>query len=132
MIAYKTKKDTPSRKIQYMRLYRQRGYVKEKARIRRLSDKYKAWQKSYGIIYRKRQYGMTLDQYSNLLLLQNYSCAICLNKMKNPQIDHNHQTNQTRGLLCVRCNLGLSFMEDTNFCMKSKIYLKRYNNEKVS
>jgi len=72
--------------------------------------------------YFKRAYGITLDQYEEMLLKQNGCCAICKNKESrvNPKskkvqplsVDHCHQTGKVRGLLCSQCNLILGKFND--------------------
>lgn len=56
----------------------------------------------------KGTYGITIEQYDELLEKQNYSCAICdrhQDAFKNRlAIDHNHRTREIRGLLCSYCN----------------------------
>jgi len=55
-----------------------------------------------------RRYGITLEQYNNLLEKQDYKCAICLKPQKEEKrrfaVDHDHVTNEIRGLLCNYCN----------------------------
>lgn len=54
--------------------------------------------------------------YQSLLEAQNYSCAICgINAEETKQglaVDHSHETDQVRGLLCMRCNVGLGYFKD--------------------
>lgn len=56
------------------------------------------------------------EHYEALLQAQNYSCAICgINAEETKQglaVDHNHATDQVRGLLCMRCNVGLGYFKD--------------------
>jgi hypothetical protein len=63
----------------------------------------KAW--AYRI---KRIYGITPEQYNDLLEKQNHRCAICSKEAKNLKqrlnIDHDHVTGEIRGLLCSDCN----------------------------
>jgi len=58
--------------------------------------------------YLKKKYGITLQQYNEMLKGQNYSCAICnqheSNFKKKLAVDHDHKTNEVRGLLCFYCN----------------------------
>ena len=59
--------------------------------------------------YYKKRYGITLEEYEQILEKQNAVCAICgeSNNHKTQQhlhIDHNHKTGKVRGLLCIRCN----------------------------
>ena len=64
-----------------------------------------------------RKYGITLDDYEQLLKDQNYRCAICghhCDKFKNGLgVDHNHKTGETRGLLCVNCNAALGNLKES-------------------
>lgn len=56
----------------------------------------------------KSVYGITLEQYNDLLLKQNNSCAICLRPADsfdiNLAVDHDHKSMLIRGLLCTNCN----------------------------
>ena len=55
----------------------------------------------------KRKYGLTLDQWSAILISQSGLCAICDVQMVEPATDHDHQTHEVRGLLCLTCNTRL-------------------------
>lgn len=64
---------------------------------------------SKGRIYHlKKTYGITLEQYNELLERQDYACAVCNKKQDkikyNLHVDHNHKTGEIRGLLCFNCN----------------------------
>ena len=47
---------------------------------------------------------------------QNHSCAICGVHVEESAtrfvMDHNHETNQVRGILCSNCNVGLGYFKD--------------------
>jgi hypothetical protein len=65
----------------------------------------------------KRLYGLSVDQYFEILANQDGGCAIC--KTKTPgnrktmfSVDHSHQTGQIRGLLCDPCNTALGLLQD--------------------
>ena len=67
----------------------------------------------------KRYYGISMNEYDDLLTAQNSKCAICdkthcdtSNKHKHLVVDHRHKTKQIRGLLCSHCNTVLGFMSD--------------------
>ena len=63
----------------------------------------------------KRKYGITLDEKNRMAQSQNYSCMICGNKFKNTRdicVDHNHQSNKIRDLLCYKCNAGLGMLDE--------------------
>lgn len=50
------------------------------------------------------------------------------NKIRKLSIDHNHQTNKIRGLLCSKCNTLLGRAEDSIQILKQAIeYLEKYN-----
>lgn len=55
-----------------------------------------------------RVYGITLDQYNELLKRQDEKCYICQRHASefktNLCVDHNHHTGEIRGLLCGYCN----------------------------
>lgn len=59
--------------------------------------------------YLQKKYGITEDDYQDLLDNQNGACAICLKKPRTRAfaVDHDHKTNEIRGILCSRCNHGL-------------------------
>ena len=61
----------------------------------------------------KRNYGLTLDDYANLVEKQNGCCAICETPFveSKPYVDHDHSTGIVRSLLCSRCNIFVGFIE---------------------
>lgn len=74
------------------------------------------------------RYGMTPEDYARLLLAQNNGCAICGKPpgKKALHIDHSHRTGKVRGLLCFRCNYGLSFFsENSDTLLRASQYVKR-------
>ena len=64
-----------------------------------------------------RVYGITPDDYNALFLNQNGCCAICgihqSELKKKLGIDHNHETGEIRGLLCIRCNTAIGLMGES-------------------
>lgn len=61
---------------------------------------------------RLKKYSLTLEEYENLLVAQEYKCAICCST-KTLVIDHDHSTGEVRGLLCQNCNRGMGLLGDT-------------------
>lgn len=53
-------------------------------------------------------YGITREDYEALLVLQGGRCAVCLQlpKTKRLAVDHDHKTNEVRGLLCADVERG--------------------------
>lgn len=76
----------------------------------------------------KRKFGLTEEAYIMLLSAQSNSCAICNEKFtKTPHVDHNHNTNVVRGLLCDLCNRGLGFFrEEVLRLLAAAEYLKSH------
>ena len=67
-----------------------------------------------------------------MLQEQNNSCAICgINQsetVRKLSVDHNHETNQVRGLLCNACNLGLGQFKDSVVFLSYAIeYLEQHD-----
>ena len=65
--------------------------------------------------YLQRQYGITKKQYDEMYENQEGHCLICdLHQSELKQtlaVDHNHDTGEVRGLLCLRCNTMLGWFE---------------------
>jgi len=77
----------------------------------------------------RKQYGITLEEYNNMLKAQDYKCAICGNQDevegRKLAIDHCHSTGDVRGLLCGKCNRGLGLFYDNQELLQQAIqYLK--------
>jgi hypothetical protein len=71
-------------------------------------------------------------EYAKLLVEQNNACAICgveATELKRElSVDHNHETNKIRGLLCHHCNIGLGNFRDSTTLLSVAIeYLERTN-----
>lgn len=79
----------------------------------------------------KNVYGITKEQYDQILKDQGNMCAVCetnepMGNGKRFHVDHDHETNEIRGLLCVRCNLGLGYLQDkVENIEKALTYLKK-------
>lgn len=61
----------------------------------------------------KYKYGLTPEDYLQLLESQKHCCAICGNKPEKLVVDHCHTTGIVRGLLCIPCNTGLGKLGDS-------------------
>jgi hypothetical protein len=65
-----------------------------------------------------QHYGITEEQYQELLKKQNGVCALCCklpDSNRRLAVDHNHKTGKIRGLLCSRCNNLLGQIERLNY-----------------
>ncbi len=77
-------------------------------------------------------YGITIDQYADMLESQKFLCGICGLSAKDAHpgrsvrlfVDHDHKTKIVRGLLCDGCNRGLGgFKDDPELLKKAAEYL---------
>lgn len=64
----------------------------------------------------RKQYGISMRQFTDLLAEQGGGCAICEKPMeairRRMNIDHCHETNKVRGIICSGCNTGLGHLGD--------------------
>jgi hypothetical protein len=75
---------------------------------------------------RPRKYGLSVEAYEAMLAGQGDACAICRTKFeKTPCVDHCHERNKVRGLLCTACNLGLGkFRDDPHALRRAADYVE--------
>lgn len=81
----------------------------------------------------KYKYGITLDEFNSRLEAQDHKCAICYTEIPGGlgtwHVDHCHETNKVRGLLCSRCNLSLGGFQDNIVLLLNAIkYLEESRN----
>lgn len=83
----------------------------------------------------KQDFGISIDQYNQILIFQKGCCAICNNpetatrsgKIKALAVDHDHETGFIRELLCNTCNVGLGAFGDDVKRIESAIkYLQKH------
>ena len=70
------------------------------------------------------KYGLTPDDYFEMLEAQDYKCLVCGVKHKEGKttklhVDHCHETGKVRGLLCMHCNLAAGFAKDDPVRLRS-------------
>lgn len=70
---------------------------------------------------RRFKYGITADEYAEMVEASKGLCAICRKPMKRPCIDHCHETGKVRGLLCHNCNVGIGNLRDDPDIMRAAI-----------
>lgn len=78
-----------------------------------------------------RRYGITRQDYNEMLEAQGDSCAICKTMdigrkgHTHFHVDHDHSTGKIRGLLCDLCNRGLGYFKDDPYLLgKAVKYLE--------
>ena len=83
----------------------------------------------------KFQYGLQPDDYEAILSAQGGGCAICGVPPvtgKYLSVDHDHETNEVRALLCPKCNIGLGqFNDNPDTLIRAAAYLAMYRISKV-
>lgn len=88
----------------------------------------KAQAKQYN--WHKLKLDFSLDDYDALLAKQDGKCAICSGAPpadRSFELDHDHESNKVRGLLCLDCNTGLGKFKDSPFVLEAAIgYLRRH------
>jgi hypothetical protein len=113
-----------------IRKYKKEWEIKNKPR---LQEKSKEWYnknamrvKNTRLIYK---FGITLDEYNELLNKQKNSCSICGNppRLQKFAVDHDHKTGKVRGLLCRDCNVGIgNLKDDPDLIEKAIQYIKKF------
>lgn len=114
------KRENPERYLENQRKRRQRPEVKLRERAGHL----------------KRKYGITLQDYERMLDEQGGCCAICRRPPREGatlHVDHEHDTERVRGLLCFTCNNALGDFEDDPAALRAALsYLARGDEPEVT
>lgn len=121
---HKYHKDNKEEITKKRREYRKNNPVKIKKQIRDAHLKFR--------------YNISIEDYNEKFKEQDGKCEICgqyetakskSNKIRPLCVDHNHITNEVRGLLCNNCNqlIGRS-LENSFILIKTINYLKKYKN----
>ena len=105
--------ENPERYAAYQAEYRQRP-----ERKRAMRD-----------LYYRRTYGISADEVDDMLIAQGGGCAICGDRperLASMHLDHDHEHQHLRGLLCLSCNQGLGkFRDDPHVLLAAVAYLRR-------
>lgn len=76
----------------------------------------------------KKRYGIGMPEYLELAEKQDRACAICGSECLTGMwlaVDHDHETDKVRGLLCFKCNTGLGhFNDDPKTLRKAAEYIE--------
>jgi hypothetical protein len=112
----------------------EKNKVKSKIKSKNFRMTRKEYCRNYDL---KRHYGITSEDFDNMLKEQNGVCKIC--SRENPtgkhnrfHVDHCHETSKVRGLLCSPCNLGLgAFGDNTEVLTEAIKYLKLSKGENI-
>ncbi len=108
----------PAQKQAHSRRYhiehREKKLATAKAWVRANPERQKFHQWKH---YLGKKYGVTPEDYAALMVAQDGRCAICLTSDPSPwdqlSVDHDHKTGRVRGLLCMKCNSCLGYVQDS-------------------
>ena len=72
-------------------------------------------------------YGLTEEDYVNMMDSQKGMCKICKKSLDKISVDHCHTTGIVRGLLCSNCNCAIGLFEEDVSILESAIeYIKTF------
>jgi len=78
-------------------------------------------------------YGITIEERDAKLEAQKHLCAVCNRLMDSPCLDHDHETDQIRDLLCKNCNCALGLLQDDMLILESALaYLKKWKSNVIT
>lgn len=105
---------------------RLRGRTKHKKDLDKHRIRVKMWRSknpnSRRADHLRQMYGMSLEDYDILLANQDNKCAICKCVVSSVLcVDHNHNTNAVRGLLCKACNSAIGLLKEDCSILQSAI-----------
>jgi hypothetical protein len=83
-------------------------------------------------IWRRTGINITYSEYLLKYEMAGGCCEICHKHFDKLCVDHNHQTEQVRGLLCVPCNLAIEHLKESPEIMNNAIkYIQKYGGRNV-
>jgi hypothetical protein len=86
----------------------------------RRDNEHRYYRKYGGSLFRKL--GLTQARYYEMCEAQNWACLVCGTlSVKKLHVDHCHDTNKIRGLLCGDCNIGLGHFKESPERLKKAI-----------
>jgi hypothetical protein len=101
-----------------LRRYRERNPEKVTRFRREWGERNKELIANYTRTYNLKRKGFTVESYAFARSIQGEACGLCktlFNELDQRKIhaDHDHATNQPRGVLCHYCNVGLGVFKDS-------------------
>jgi len=78
---------------------------------------------SWTLAKRVARHNLTPEEFINKYNEQNKCCGICKSEIDlvNSAIDHNHNTESFRGVLCKQCNRALGMFKDDKVILSNAI-----------
>jgi len=116
--------------VEHRKKRQRKYYINNKESMLAYSKERYTSEQSYAYSLR-RKYNISVEDYDNLYNSQSGRCAICgkhqaeLNKRLS--VDHNHDTGDIRGLLCLSCNVAIGLFGDNIQIVEEVLaYLNRF------
>lgn len=108
----------------------QRGAVDPVKNRQKAKRRRELFPEEYVDYMREKRYGVTREQFEQMLIDQKRVCAICGLPNRNGKrlsVDHDHQTSKVRSLLCNSCNLLLGYAEENETTLENAVrYLRKW------
>jgi predicted secreted protein len=88
----------------------------------------------------KSKFGISMADYERILAEQGGVCAICKkaetakwrSRTRRLAVDHDHDTDEVRGLLCMACNMGIGmFADEPDVLEVAAKYLRSHSSKGV-
>lgn len=73
--------------------------------------------------HKLRRYGVTREAYEEMYDKLDGVCPLCQTFYPMLCIDHDHETDEVRGLLCIGCNRTLGYVENEEWLVRALDYL---------
>ena len=114
--------------LEYGKQYRERNREEIKEKGRQYSRTEKA-RENAKINRFKYVYGLSHEDWLKMWEEQDERCSICeepFTSLSDACVDHNHKTDEIRGLLCKKCNSAIGLLnDDPELMLKAIKYLAK-------
>jgi DNA mismatch repair ATPase MutL len=130
------REENKEQRKEYKKQWKKNNPEKVKKSHKKYNEKHKDEIKNKQL---KQMYGITLKEKEQILINQNYKCAICKKDISGVDergrskacIDHDHNNVQPnfRGLLCWSCNNLLGLLENNKGGMRTRKWLNKFEIE---
>lgn len=115
---------------EYMARYNRLPSTRAKQRVYDQTDQRKQQNRTNKL---RSKYNLTIAEWDAMFLSQGKVCAVCSSTSPGGrfggrwQTDHNHKTDKTRGILCVKCNRGIGLLNDDPLLLRAAVtYLEKH------
>lgn len=76
------------------------------------------------------RYGLTEQQVKRWIDSQGQRCAVCGGLVPRLNVDHNHVTGETRGMVCTLCNTLIGYLENHPTLVETAAeYIRRHKHD---